>query len=110
MAIDDWDISFCGLNCSKCKMLESKECQGCRGSIENHHSPDCKFAPCAKERGHSYCFECSDFPCEKLQEFASDGHEHHCLAVENLKRMEKIGLEKWKEEQPRVMFCPGWLF
>ncbi len=81
-----------------------------REAIENHHSPGCKIAPCANERGRAYYFECSDFHCRRLQEFASDGHEHHRLAVEHLKRMKEIGLEKWKEEQPNVMFCLDWLF
>ena len=42
--------------------------------------------------------------------FGSDGHEHHRLAVEHLKRMREIGLKNWLAEQERPMFCPGWLF
>ena len=112
VAIDakDWDISVCGLNCAKCKLLEKGECAGCRGPLDKHWSPGCTFLPCAKARGHRYCFECGDLPCEKLQAFASDGHEHHRLAVENLKQMKSLGLEKWIAKQPRPMFCPGWRF
>ena len=42
--------------------------------------------------------------------FAADGYEHHRLAVENMKKMKKIGLEKWIAEQQKPMFCSGWLF
>ena len=66
--------------------------------------------PCAREKGHKYCFGGKEFPCEKLRAFASDGHEHHRLAVENMKRMREIGLENWLAEQPEVMSCPGWKF
>ena len=106
----DWDISVCGLNCAKCRLLEKGECAGCRGPVDKHWSPDCKFLPCAKAKGHRYCFECGDFPCDKLKAFASDGHEHHRLAVENLKEMRAVGLEKWITRQPKPMFCPGWRF
>jgi len=106
----DWDISVCGLNCARCKLREKGECAGCRGPLDKHWSPDCKFLPCAKAKGHRYCFQCDDLPCDKLQAFASDGHEHHRLAVENLKEMKALGLEKWIGKQPRPMFCPGWRF
>lgn len=110
MGADRWDVSCCGLNCAKCKTLENQDCGGCRGDQALHHTPDCVFTTCAAERGHDYCFECVEFPCAQIDRFATDGHQHHQLAVEHLKRMKEIGIEKWKEEQPQVMFCPGWLF
>jgi hypothetical protein len=64
---------------------------------------------CAKERGHSYCFECGDFPCNKLEEFSLDGVPHHERTVENLRRMQEIGLDGWMKEQEskgRCVFCP----
>lgn len=106
----DWDISVCGLNCARCKLLAQGDCAGCRGPLDKHWSPACKFLPCAKAKGHRYCFECSELPCDKLKAFASDGYEHHRLAVENLKQMKAIGLEEWLAKQPRPMFCPGWRF
>jgi hypothetical protein len=111
MASEEWDISICGLNCARCTILtEKKECAGCRGPLDEHWSPGCEFLPCAREKGHDYCFECDEFPCEKLEAFAADGYEHHHLAVENMKRMREVGLEAWLAEQPKVMFCPGWHF
>lgn len=106
----DWDISVCSINCARCKLREKGECAGCRGPLDAHWSPGCKFLPCAKAKGHRYCFECGEFPCDKLQAFASDGHDHHRLAVENLKQMKAVGLEKWIAKQSKPMFCPGWRF
>ena len=106
----DWDISVCGLNCAKCKLLAQGDCAGCSGPIERNWSGDCVFRPCARDKGLTHCFECAEFPCERIQAFAADGHDHHRIAVENMRRMKGIGLEAWIAEQPKVMFCPGWVF
>lgn len=130
---EGWDISVCGLNCAVCdiyrgchgdeevraKTIEwfrnelnlevEPECEGCRGPLSNHWSPDCKMLACAKERGHEHCFECDYFPCEKLEEFGSDGHLHHERTVKNMKIMREIGLDAWIMDQKRrgqCLFCP----
>ena len=132
----EWNISVCGLNCARCDIRQAglgderlmnemvewfKEksdtiiepeqitCDGCRGLPESHWSPDCKMMKCAKERGHVYCFECDDFPCEKLEEFSRDGVAHHARTVENLKRMRETGLDNWikkEKSRGRCVFCP----
>lgn len=104
-----WDISSCGLNCAKCDVKKRGECEGCRGNPDKHWSPQCEFRPCAEAKGLRYCFQCDEFPCKKIQAFAEDGYDHHRIAVENMKEMKKIGLQKWIEKQPKVMFCPGWI-
>jgi hypothetical protein len=139
MSVEDsaaWNISVCGLNCARCDIRqaglgderlrdeilewfrtehseavapEQIRCGGCRGPTTSHWSPDCKMMNCAKERGHSYCFECGDFPCNKLEEFSLDGVPHHERTVENLRRMQEIGLDGWMKEQEskgRCVFCP----
>lgn len=107
MEAEVWDISVCGLNCARCDLYHSGKCGKCRGSLKVHWSPDCRFLPCAREKGHRYCLECDAFPCEKLEEFASDGYAHHKQTVENMKRMKQIGIEAWIKEQEKPTFCPG---
>ncbi len=131
-----WAVSICGLNCAKCDIYEAghgneelrdeiiewfkKErheniesdqvsCEGCRGSLDNHWSPECRILLCAKNKGIKYCFQCGDFPCTVLDEFGSDGISHHERTVENLKRMKEIGIEAWIGQQKRkgqCVFCP----
>lgn len=133
---DKWVISVCGLNCAKCDIYEAghgnekarneiiewfkKErnltlkpeqitCEGCRGSLDTHWSSDCKMLLCEKNKKLEYCFQCEDFPCTNVNEFASDGVSHHKRTVENAKRMKEIGLETWIAEQKRkgqCLFCP----
>lgn len=105
-----WDISVCGLNCARCELLAEDKCGGCRGPIDRNWSPQCEFRPCAEAKGHRHCFECAEFPCEKIKSFASDGYEHHRLTVENMKRMKELGLQEWIAQQPKPMFCPGGSF
>ena len=130
---DRWDISVCGLNCVVCDIYmaahgdEGKRrelvdwfkkehdldvdivCDGCRGPLDRHWSPDCVFLPCAGVKRVDYCFECAEFPCGKVEEFREDGHDHHRRTVENMERMRETGLEAWIEEQRRkgqCLFCP----
>jgi hypothetical protein len=132
----DWDISICGLNCARCDMYQAghgdeklrdeivewfrKErdeavrpeqirCEGCRGPLHAHWSSDCTMMSCAKQRGLEYCFQCADFPCEMLIDFASDGVSHHKRTVENMKKMKEIGIDVWVSEQKKKgqpVFCP----
>jgi len=87
--LEDWNISICGLNCAKCDIYRASHgddklrdelvewfkkernetvkpeqiiCEGCRGPLEHHWSPEYKLMLCAKKRGHQYCFQYEDFP------------------------------------------------
>lgn len=132
----DWNVSFCGLNCAKCDIYEAGhgneklrheivkwflderhetvkpeqiKCEGCKGTLDAHWSSDCKIMQCAKKKGVQYCFECRDFPCRILNDFASDGVSHHKRTIENLRRMKEIGIDTWIAEQTRngrCVFCP----
>jgi hypothetical protein len=133
---EKWLIAVCGLNCAKCDIYlaghgneklrdeiidwfkkernemikrEQIRCQGCRGPLEVHWSPECKMMPCAIRNGLQHCFQCEDFPCTGVNEFSSGGISHHKRTVENAKRMKEIGIEAWIEEQKRKgqpVFCP----
>jgi hypothetical protein len=132
----DWMVACCGLNCAKCDIREAghgneekrneilawyKEkrnrtlkpeqvsCEGCSGPLDAHWSSDCKIMLCAKKKKVQHCSQCSEFPCSILKEFASDGVSHHKKTVENLHRMNEIGVNAWIAEQEKkgeCSFCP----
>jgi hypothetical protein len=89
------NIAVCGLPCYKCDILLSSDdlekakkeaaelkqmlgmdvkpkevrCDGCKGDRSRHFSPDCWILHCCvDEKGLEFCYECTDFPCEKLNE------------------------------------------
>jgi len=67
-------------------------CPGCRQGGGN---PNCVIRICAKERGFNTCADCNEMPCEKAK-FITEGYPS---VIENLKRIKKIGSDKWLEEQ-----------
>lgn len=111
----------CGLDCFNCELyfenltekfaemihtkmgvpMDDIPCQGCRAQDGKHyHIPDgCKNLDCVKEKGHTLCCECDDFPCAILAPL-SDGASiyPHNMKVYNLCRIKKYGIEKWIEE------------
>lgn len=114
------EVAPCGLDCFNCvvnpkhitdevrQMLSAKmslkpeevECRGCRieGGCVFHK--DCRTLECNRDKKLDFCYQCDDFPCEKLQP-ASQGAEHypHNYKLFNLCRIQKVGLEKWAVEE-----------
>ena len=108
----------CGIYCGACRqyllwkkdLLEERGykmgCKGCR--IRNKN---CAFirrdCPALKKKELDYCYECEQFPCQKLQKIDSQYQERYSVnLVENLKRIEEIGVEKWLQEQKELYTCP----
>jgi len=59
-------------------------CQHCRGDRSVHWSPDCWILKCCvDEKELEFCYECDDFPCEQLNEWAKKGASY----TESLNRL-----------------------
>jgi len=109
-------IAVCGLNCSECDIfqassnrelaqqivdwfkkerdtevkIEDIRCLGCRGDRAKHWSPDCWILKCCvDEKGLEYCFQCGDFQCEKLKEWAEENKSYG----EALYRLEEMRMQ-----------------
>ena len=108
----------CGIYCGFCRqyllwkkdLLEERGykvgCKGCR--IRNKN---CAFIRrdclALKKKELDYCYECEQFPCQKLQKIDSQYQERWSVnLVENLKRIKEIGVEKWLQEQKELYTCP----
>lgn len=57
--------------------------------------PDCKIRTCAKEKAVDVCPLCTEYPCDLIEGLA----EHYVMVIQDGKRLRKIGLKKWVEEQ-----------
>jgi hypothetical protein len=91
----------CGLGCFLCSCYVDKECKGCLeqkgycGSVEN-----CATYLCAMGKKVRYCFECTEFPCSKLQPAADKAESYpHNFKMYNLCRMKLVGVESWAENE-----------
>lgn len=111
----------CGLDCFNCEIHvdnitgamqervaasfnrppEDIPCRGCRseGGCKLFQGP-CDTLRCVQEKGVSFCFECDDFPCTRLQP-ALDGAERypHNLKMYNLCRIKNVGVAAWAEQE-----------
>lgn len=101
--MDQKQIAVCGLICAECDILLAKDdleiakriskwfyenrdveiptekirCDGCRGSRENHWSPDCEILRCCVDKKNLIaCYQCEDFPCETLNDWSEKNEKY----------------------------------
>jgi Protein of unknown function (DUF3795) len=114
--------SPCGLDCFNCRMYLAKEnaqlraanadvfglpsekaiCEGCRnahGTIAFLGSTEpCDVFRCTGEKGISFCFQCSEFPCDNFHPYADKASvRQHNTKLFNLCLIKKMGLDAWAE-------------
>jgi len=80
-------------------LADSTICSGCKAEIPNYSKGEkerCDIRQCCSERGFSLCSDCTSFPCPTLE---SNPGVIKWQTIENLKAIEKIGLEQWIDEQ-----------
>jgi len=84
---------------------ESVPCPGCRMIKGNCPviSGTCETYTCADQRDIEFCFQCPDFPCDRLCP-ASDRADTlpHNLKIFNLCFIKEKGLARWLEEAPKI--------
>lgn len=96
----------CGLYCGSCtELLLDNTCHGCgcdcgQCAAEPHRNACSIHRYCVADKGLETCAGCSDFPCTQLIQFAYDPiWRTHLPILENLRRIQRIGVEAWLSEQ-----------
>jgi hypothetical protein len=95
----------CGLYCGVCSdLVLDGVCHGCACDCgqctAGAHCTACYIYRCLTERGLESCAECDDFPCTRIVQFAYDPiWRTHLPVLENLRRIRRIGVEAWLDEQ-----------
>ena len=69
---------------------EDSECY-CQEPCKKGGGAPCEIRPCAKEKGIEICYECKEFPCEKLSWIL----EKHSDRLEDYERFKKLGWAEW---------------
>lgn len=82
------NYSVCGIDCDTCKFKAEQNCEGCQLLKGKVFWGECELYKCSSEKGHEHCGMCSDFPCSKLQEWASSENPER---IDNLKSLMKQG-------------------
>jgi hypothetical protein len=108
-------MGACGLDCTECEIRRASEnpelartiadwlrqhgsprvrpedirCSGCKGDRARHWSADCWILLCCVDnKGLEFCYECQDFPCSGLKEWARKDKRYE-QALSRLKGMKK---------------------
>jgi len=108
-------IAPCGMNCALCishfgfiMSGEKREsCPGCR--IRNKNCTWVKKGCDNLSKGLvKFCYECEKFPCERLKKLDSSYRKKYGMSmVDNLKKIEKIGIKKFVESEEKKWKCPN---
>ncbi len=79
-------------------------CEGCRSSTLFSYCAECSIRKCVlEEKGLEWCYQCESFPCQMLRDFQS---YWRMPIVENLREIQKIGLDRWLEQEEEKWSCP----
>lgn len=117
-------VAPCGIDCGTCELNICRDnpvltkyligrgipenripCDGCR-NIEGKCpviSGTCATYSCITEKNHNFCFECSDFPCNKLNPAADRADVlPHNTKVFNLCTIQKKGVEEFVKRSGEI--------
>jgi len=100
----------CGMNCMVCykHCYTKKPCQGCLSSDlgKPEHCRKCKIKDCAKEKGLTYCYECSEFPCKQIKSLEkSYVMRYHASLIQNSNSVKEIGIETFMKKEVEKGTC-----
>ncbi|NTW33059.1 MAG: DUF3795 domain-containing protein [Bacteroidetes bacterium] len=88
-------IAVCGMNCGLCfyHLKPEGKCPGCfAGRNVNGRCLKCAIKLCKKRKGE-YCFECDEFPCDRLKRMDKRYQERYGMSeIENLKTIKEKGI------------------
>jgi len=109
-------IAPCGVYCEACPSFKTS-CNGCGSENKNQKRKSkwgCKIRICCFEKNKfNFCFECKNFPCKEYSKKLSESHigdkkyQYRHELPNNLKRIQKIGIENWLKEQKTRWQCPN---
>jgi hypothetical protein len=105
-------VASCGMDCGVCsRHLRAKnQCNGCNEIDENDPKPrsSCQIRVCQKRQGR-YCYECEDFPCDRLEHLDKRYQEKYGMSqVKNLEMIRDRGMDQFiKSERKKYQSAKG---
>ena len=118
--------SYCGLYCGACFIMTAyrqnrndclpdewvspihdKEikCYGCKSKFVFENCRGCRIRTCAQAKNVEFCNECSEFPCEKINNLKKYNLAHLDVAINSLEIIKTIGKEEWLKQQEKRWKC-----
>jgi hypothetical protein len=100
----------CGMNCAVCqkRCYNNNPCVGCssKTGFKAEKCRKCAIKDCIAQKKIHYCFECFEFPCEKIKAHS----ERNCrnspsTLIENSEKAKEKGVRQFLDEQRKEFFC-----
>lgn len=63
-------------------------CTGCKGEDELCWGEDCEIRMCVTVRGIDFCYQCKNYPCDKLRNFYDNGYKQAWANMEQMRTVE----------------------
>lgn len=110
MKPNEQTAAICGLFCGTCPCYPN-DCHGCLSDKLTPHCAICGngFRECAMQHEITRCYECSEFPCDRLENFRHQHYEngigHHEAVITDLEEMKASGVTQWVEKQTQMHTC-----
>lgn len=103
-------LAYCGLYCGACsfKVAVREKNRGHLHALPQKydHLKNMELeAECLGCRNDEMCGDCTQYPCELINKFASDGVPHHGEVLKNIENARKIGVEKWLAGEKQAYSC-----
>lgn len=103
-------IAPCGMNCGLCyaHLRDQKRCPGCYQEDPNKpkYCIKCSIKNCPNLPASEYCSACNLFPCRRLKQFDKRYVTKYKMSpIENLKRINNIGIEAFIEGEIERWAC-----
>lgn len=76
--------SICGIDCDACGFAAEQGCKGCQAEQGQVFWGECELYQCNAEKQQEHCGKCAQFPCAKLQEWASGENPERIDNLRNL--------------------------
>ena len=96
----EWGLPEDDVKCDGC--LSERVAKPCQTCVPG-------FRQCAGEHSVTWCFECDQFPCDRLHRFRDahvvDGISHHENVIDDLEYMRVNGIDSWLATQRDLAKC-----
>jgi len=104
-------IAHCGINCAVCYrfLQETNPCPGCLvGEGKKLPHPKCEIRPCANLHAVVHCYECAEFPCEKIARLEAIYTKRYGMSlVLNNYTMKNGGISRFLASERIKWDCPN---
>lgn len=105
-------LAPCGINCMACykhvdSLKRGKPCPGCSAADQGkpEHCFKCRIKACAVEKGHTYCFECAEFPCKLNKKLDRSYEKYHWSLIMNGQDAKENSVEWFLDSQRKYWTC-----